>query len=516
MNKKHILQERNQLLLKITTGVVLLAIGIYMAHHQYGFLEIQSIQMNGQLNRTFSYSIAVLILLIIPIVLCIASWLLYVKNAKDERLPWLLMLSLTFASIASIAAGNGLIEYHFSIFMVIAFIGSFQNIRLVIVSTVIFAIHHLGGYFLFSELICGTSDYSFTLLCIHAFYLILTSTATIMIIHKTVKTESFYRECEENSKKERQNLLDELSRLGKVVNEQSLELATDSKLMTDASHHITDALRSNEKDLKHDAVQLQQGFTKNELLLEEFEHIQTSVKQVASKAKHSLQQASAGIESVNSVSTQMQVITASIESINNLVKQLASQSQLITNSLSEIESISEQTKLLALNASIEAARAGENGKGFAVVAGEIRKLATHSQQSTAEIQSVLQNIDVQVQEIAGKMNNGMDEIQKGNTTIMSNADLFHFILNSMQDVESGVEQISNASQIVATQASETNEIFMSILESNSKSLENVSVITNAAQDQYTSTESLNQVISELQTMANQLNLLVNKINVKEV
>lgn len=89
------------------------------------------------------------------------------------------MLSLTFASIVSIATGNGLIEYHFSIFMVLAFIGSFQNIRLVVVSAVIFAIHHLGGYFLFSELICGTSDYSFTLLCIHAFYLILTSTATM-------------------------------------------------------------------------------------------------------------------------------------------------------------------------------------------------------------------------------------------------------------------------------------------------------------------------------------------------
>lgn len=100
-----------------------------------------------------------------------------------------------------------------------------------------------------------------------------------MIIHKTVKTESFYREYEENSKKERQNLLDELSRLGKVVNEQSLELATDSKLMTDASHHITDVLRSNEKDLKHDAVQLQQGFTKNELLLENL----NIFKQVLSK-----------------------------------------------------------------------------------------------------------------------------------------------------------------------------------------------------------------------------------------
>lgn len=512
VNKEHILQERNRLLLKITTGVVLLAIGIYILHYQYGFLEMESIQINGQLNRSFSYSIAVLTLLLIPVVLCIVSWLLYVKNAKDERLPWLLMLSLTFASIASIAAGNGLVEYHFSIFMVLAFIGAFQNIRLIVVSTVIFAIQHIGGYFLFSELICGTKDYSFALLCIHAFYLILTSTATILIIHKTGKTEAFYREYEVNSKKELQHLLDELSRLGKVVNEQSIELATDSKLMTDASHHITSALRSNEKDLKHDAVQLQQGFTKNEVLLEEFEHIQTSVKQVASKAKHSLQQASAGKESVNGVSTQMQVITASIASVNDLVIQLASQSQLITHSLSEIESISEQTKLLALNASIEAARAGENGKGFAVVAGEIRKLATHSQQSTAEIQSVLQNIDVQVQEIAGRMNSGMVEIQKGNATIMSNADLFHVILNSMQDVESGVEQISNASQIVATHATETNEIFMSILESNGKSLGNVSVIANAAQDQYTSTESLNQVISELQTMASELNVLVNKIN----
>lgn len=515
MNKEHILQERNRLILMITTGVVLLAIGIYVLHHQYGFLEMQTIQINGQINKSFPYTVSVLTLLAIPIGLCIVSWLIYLKNAKNELLPWLLMLALTFASIASIAAGNGLVEYHFSIFMVLAFIGTFQNIRLIVVSTVIFAIQHLGGYFLFPELICGTSDYSFALLCIHAVYLILTSTATILIIHKTLKTEAFYRENEENSKKELQNLLDELSRLGNVVNEQSLELSTDSKLMTDASHHITNALRSNEEDLKQDAVQLQQGFTKNEVLLEEFEQIQKSTKQVASKAKHSLQQASAGRESVNGVSTQMQVITASIESINELVIQLASQSQLITHSLGEIESISEQTKLLALNASIEAARAGENGKGFAVVAGEIRKLATHSQQSTAEIQSVLQNIDIQVHEIAGKMNTGMDEIQKGNATIMSNANLFHVILNSMQDVENGVEQISNASQIVATQASETNEIFTSILESNSKSLENVSVIANAAQDQYTSTESLNQVISELQSMANELNLLVNKINAQK-
>lgn len=516
MDKEHILQERNSLILKITTGVVVLAIVTYVLHHHFGFLEQHIIQLNGQLHNSVPYTLSVLTLLLIPILLCIASWVMYVKNAKDKRLSWLLMLALTFTSIAIIAVGNGLVEYHFSIFMVIAFIGTFQNIQLVVVSTVIFVVQHLGGYFLFPALICGTSDYSFALLLIHAVYLLLTSTASILIIHTTHKTEAYYRENEEVAHQELQNLLSELSRVGNIVNVQSVELANDSKLMTDASHHITNALRSNEQDLKQEATQLHNGFTKNEALLKKFEHIQLGVKQVASKAKHSLQQASVGKESVTGVSTQMRVITASVESIHDLVIQLVSQSQLITHSLGEIETISEQTKLLALNASIEAARAGEHGKGFAVVAGEIRKLATYSQQSTADIQSVLQNIDLQVQEIAGKMTTGMDEIHKGNAAIKNNADLFHVILHAMQDVEKGIEQISAASQIVAMHASETNGIFNNILDFNHTSLENVSIIANAAQDQYTSTESLKQVIQELQTMADELNSLVKKINTKKV
>lgn len=85
----------------------------------------------------------------------------------------------------------------------------------------------------------------------------------------------------------------------------------------------------------------------------------------------------------------------------------------------------------------------------------------------------------------------------------------------MQEIENGVEQISSASQIVETHASETNGIFTSILESNKGSLVNVKVISTAAQDQYTSTESLKQVIHEVQIMADELNLLVKKSTPKK-
>src|SRR5690625_3685606 len=85
---------------------------------------------------------------------------------KSKILPLLLTLTFTFTSIAMIAAGNGFVEYHFTIFMMLALISFFRSIRLVAISTVIFALQHLIGYFYFPELLCGTPDYRFALLLI--------------------------------------------------------------------------------------------------------------------------------------------------------------------------------------------------------------------------------------------------------------------------------------------------------------------------------------------------------------
>ena len=106
----------------------------------------------------------------------------------------------------------------------------------------------------------------------------------------------------------------------------------------------------------------------------------------------------AGKTIISNTIVQMQSLSVNIDEVSKVIHSLASESDNIGSVLDVIRGIAEQTNLLALNAAIEAARAGEQGRGFAVVADEVRTLANRTEQSTNEIQQMIQKLQTGAQE----------------------------------------------------------------------------------------------------------------------
>jgi methyl-accepting chemotaxis protein len=118
----------------------------------------------------------------------------------------------------------------------------------------------------------------------------------------------------------------------------------------------------------------------------------TKTKQLGEVAERVRREGAQGQQILEQAVAGMETIHERVENIAHTILALSEQTQQIGEITDVVSNIAQQSKMLALNASIEAAKAGEAGKGFAVVAAEVKELAIQSQQSTAQVQKILQDI----------------------------------------------------------------------------------------------------------------------------
>ncbi len=133
------------------------------------------------------------------------------------------------------------------------------------------------------------------------------------------------------------------------------------------------------------------------------DEIAKNTQAAAKKAEVTNDNAEQGKEGVNQTIAQIDNLSGKLIDSEQVVQELAKDSETIGSVLDVIRGIAEQTNLLALNAAIEAARAGEQGRGFAVVADEVRTLASRTQDSTQEIESIITALQSRTREIVDHM-----------------------------------------------------------------------------------------------------------------
>ncbi|ASK70241.1 methyl-accepting chemotaxis protein [Shewanella bicestrii] len=145
-------------------------------------------------------------------------------------------------------------------------------------------------------------------------------------------------------------------------------------------------------------------------------------------------QAHDGTQIVSRATEGMKALSVQVIEAAKVIKELRSSSEQIGEVLSVIRNIADQTNLLALNAAIEAARAGEQGRGFAVVADEVRTLASRTQDSTANIQGIIQTLQQSALQAEQVMESGVEQARVGQ-------DLTTQVEQALSDIASAIVSI---------------------------------------------------------------------------
>ena len=201
------------------------------------------------------------------------------------------------------------------------------------------------------------------------------------------------------------------------------------------------------------------------------DQMSSTVQEVARNAGEA---AEAAQSADNEANNGRRVVSATMDAIDNLAGEVEKASQVIhkleedTGSigtvLDVIRGIAEQTNLLALNAAIEAARAGEQGRGFAVVADEVRTLATRTQQSTEEIQQMIQTLQNGARDAVSVMEEGRNQAQSSVEQAAKAGESLAAITDAVTRISDMNNQIASAAEQQSAVAEEVNRSVMSISE----------------------------------------------------
>ena len=405
----------------------------------------------------------------------------------------------------------GLIEVHFEIFVLLAFLSYFRDWKVIATGTAVVAVHHISFFFLQAGgaplFIVEEGHISFSILLMHAAFA-LAEGGVLMYMAKQSHQEGAgaaeLRLAIDNMQRSdgKLDLTVALNRQSNIV-KPFAELIDQVKSLIELASNLTDDVVNGCNKMESAANNM---FEISRNTDQELAMVSASSEEIAQTMQLSTEQTTLASDKASAAQTSSQSTRDSISNSSRTIESLRhtlnvaadtnsalnEQCSHISEAMRSITAVAEQTNLLALNAAIESARAGEHGRGFAVVADEVRTLAIRSKESADQITSITEQL---VAQTASSVDQMQTCIQLVDEAVVSSDSATSAMTEIMQQIREASESMTE----IATSAVEQETASASIAQSTARLSEFTSEELATAESLAEEVEVLSQVSKRMRS-----------------
>lgn len=317
----------------------------------------------------------------------------------------------------------------------------------------------------------------------------------------------------EQAKDNLKNIISEAQLSSAEVTQVSEVLHLSLDNITSKTHNMTIFVDNMNKNMQENIYTIRDTNVEVENIVSDSNKTKGIIMDVSNSMKAANQSAQLGQYSIQKIINTISEIDESSNNVANYIKELERETIKIGDIVNTITQISEQTHLLALNASIEAARAGESGKGFAVVADEVRKLAEESEESLQGINELTKNIRNKTKKVVEMVAVTTDKIGIGVTQSNIAGDNINKIIENVDEVENNVSDISEMILKQSKSINNVQDLMDKIIFAAKLNSEKAQEITTDIEEQMSEFEEINAISVELENMSVKLTSLVNEFKI---